>query len=240
MKQVGIIYKFTIISKYKFDGHKPFYVGQHFGLDDFDTYPGSGAIWTDFITRLKSDFPTCWRKLIKREVLYQRPCSQIALDVLEAYYIKKEQSHYSYKKGGCNVLWGTANGFGSGSPMKDPSVAAKCAKTLHEKYSGENSWMTGRKFSKETRDKISLAKIGSIGPNRGKKFSEETKQKMRLKALERFKDPRNNPMYGKRHSDETRKLMSMNHADISGENNPMKNAEVVKRNINSRKRNKRK
>lgn len=32
--------------------------------------------------------------------------------------------------------------------------------------------------------------------------------------------------------------MSMNHADISGENNPMKNAEVVKRNINSRKRNK--
>lgn len=26
---VGIIYKFTIIAKYKYDGHKPFYVGQH-------------------------------------------------------------------------------------------------------------------------------------------------------------------------------------------------------------------
>lgn len=238
MKQIGIIYKFTIVAKYKFDGHKPFYVGQHFGLDDFDTYLGSGAIWTDFITRLKLDFPTCWRKLIKREVLYQRPCSQIALDALEAHFIKKEQSHYSYQLGGCNILWGTSNEFGSGSPMKDPMIAAKCAKTLHEKYSGENSWMTSRKFSKETRDKIRIAKIGSIGPNRGKKFSEETKQKMRLKALERFKDPRNNPMYGKKHSDETRRLMSMNHADISGENNPMKNAEVVKRNINSRKRNK--
>ena len=125
MNQIGIIYKFTIITKYKFDGHKPFYVGQHFGLDDFDTYPGSGAIWTDFITRLKLDFPTCWRKLIKREVLYQRPCSQIALDVLEAHFIKKEQSHYSYKKGGCNILWGTANSFGSGSPSKDPSAVAK-------------------------------------------------------------------------------------------------------------------
>ena len=40
---IGIIYKFTILAKYKFDGHQPFYVGQHFGLDDFDTYPGSGS-----------------------------------------------------------------------------------------------------------------------------------------------------------------------------------------------------
>ena len=53
---IGIIYKFTILAKYKFDGHRPFYVGQHFGLDDFDTYPGSGAIWTHFIDRMKKDF----------------------------------------------------------------------------------------------------------------------------------------------------------------------------------------
>ena len=50
MKQVGIIYKFTIIAKYKFDGHKPFYVGQHFGLDDFDIYIGSGAIWGQILS----------------------------------------------------------------------------------------------------------------------------------------------------------------------------------------------
>ena len=30
----------------------------------------------------------------------------------------------------------------------------------------------------------------------------------------------NNPMYGKKHSEETRKKMSEHHADVSGENNP--------------------
>ena len=46
----GIIYKFTIISKYKFDGHRPFYVGQRWeskSIDKFlsrncSNYPGSG------------------------------------------------------------------------------------------------------------------------------------------------------------------------------------------------------
>lgn len=27
---IGIIYKFTIVAKYKMDGCKPFYIGQHF------------------------------------------------------------------------------------------------------------------------------------------------------------------------------------------------------------------
>ena len=62
---IGIIYKFTILAKYKFDGHRPFYVGQHFGLDDFDTYPGSGAIWTDFINRMKKRFSNLLEKVNK-------------------------------------------------------------------------------------------------------------------------------------------------------------------------------
>lgn len=74
----GIIYKFTIIAKYKFDGHKPFYVGQHwekrsvehFSSSNVCNYDGSGKIWNNFIKRLKREFPTCWRKLIKREILY--------------------------------------------------------------------------------------------------------------------------------------------------------------------------
>lgn len=45
---IGIIYKFTIVAKYKMDGHKPFYVGQHGRADDFDDYDGSGSIWGDF------------------------------------------------------------------------------------------------------------------------------------------------------------------------------------------------
>ena len=233
MKQIGIIYKFTIIAKYKFDGHKPFYVGQHFGLDDFDTYPGSGAIWTDFITRLKSDFPTCWRKLIKREVLYQRPCSQIALDKMEEYYIKKEQSHYSYKKGGCNVLWGTANGFGSGSPSKDPLVRKKISKSRKGKCIGEEHFMYGKHWDENTKKRNAQSNKGKqaghkhwnygnhwseevrnkIGNgNRGKRVwlgkhhTEETKQKL----SEHFK--------GKKWKDESRIKMS---ESVSGKGNTM-------------------
>lgn len=97
----GIIYKFTIIAKYKFDGHKPFYVGQHwekrsiehFSSSSVSNYDGSGKIWNNFIKRLKQEFPTCWRKLIKREVLYASELlNQKGLDILEEYYIKKEQS----------------------------------------------------------------------------------------------------------------------------------------------------
>lgn len=49
-------------------------------------------------------------------------------------------------------------------------------------------------------------------------LSEEAKQIISEKAKNRYKDKTNNPMYGKSHSDETKKKMS----DIKiGENNPM-------------------
>lgn len=119
---VGIIYKFTVLARYKMDGHKPFYVGQHWESKDIEfflssneyNYEGSGKIWNDFLDKLKKDYPKNWRKLVKREVLYVHRCSQKALDAMEAYYIKKEKAHYSYKLGGCNVRWG-----GNGSLMDE-------------------------------------------------------------------------------------------------------------------------
>jgi hypothetical protein len=240
MKQIGIIYKFTIIAKYKFDGHKPFYVGQHFGLDDFDTYPGSGAIWTDFITRLKLDFPTCWRKLIKREVLYQRPCSQRVLDKMEEYYIKKEESHYFYKKGGCNILWGTANNFGSGSPMKDPNVAAKCGKSV-KKWNQDNPEKRRKIEEKrlyklnnsDYKKKISVTLkgryIGNKNPNFGNFWTEEQKRKQSEKMKGRYYGE-NNPNYGNKWNDEQKrklkqKLKISNHS--VKENNPMFNKKRI-------------
>lgn len=127
---IGIIYKFTIIAKYKYDGHKPFYVGQHVGVNDFNDYWGSGKIWNNFLDRLKKDYPKCWMKLIRREVLYIHECSQKTLDKLEEYYIKKEKAHYSYKQGGCNVLWGAARKCGELNPMKDPSIAKRVSYKL--------------------------------------------------------------------------------------------------------------
>ena len=46
-------------------------------------------------------------------------------------------------------------------------------------------------------------------------------EKLRQIAKKRFGKPENCPMFGKHHSDETRKKISENHADFSGENHPM-------------------
>ena len=80
---IGIIYKFTILVKYKMNGYKPFYVGQHVDKGDFESYWGSGSIWEDFVDKLRNKYPTCWEKFIKREVLYKHECSQKALDNLK-------------------------------------------------------------------------------------------------------------------------------------------------------------
>ena len=51
--------------------------------------------------------------------------------------------------------------------------------------------------------------------HKGKKLSKEHRRKM----SENTKGE-NNPFYGKKHTEETRKKISGNHADVSGENNP--------------------
>lgn len=57
----------------------------------------------------------------------------------------------------------------------------------------------------------------SLGGN-NKTMSEETKKKISEKAVARYTDPTKNPMFGKKHSDESIKLMS---ELKSGKNNPM-------------------
>lgn len=216
---IGIIYKFTILASIKRDNSKPFYVGQHWekgGLKHFlsssvSNYPGSGTIWEELYLLLKRKFPTCWRKLIKREVLfYSENCSQKALDKMEEYYIKKEKSHYSYEVGGCNILWGTANKFGSGSPMKDPNIAAKVTKQLRGRkgarrseegklnmsISAKKSWENAKK----RRETISKA-ISSYMKNGGREHLSRVKK-------------------GRKFSEEHRRNIALNHADISGKNHP--------------------
>ena len=57
-------------------------------------------------------------------------------------------------------------------------------------------------------------------------FSSQTIKKMRNSHLGSLNSMygrfgKDNPLYGRKHSDHTRRLMSENHADFSGENNPM-------------------
>lgn len=216
----GIIYKFTIMSSLRYFGHKPFYVGQfmrdvskeQFLRNDCFVYDGSGKTWERFCKGLKRKFPTRWRKLIKREVLfYSENCSQKALDRMEEYFIKHEKSHYSYEVGGCNILWGTANGFGSGSPMKDPMIAAKVTKQLRGRR--------GAKRSEEGKRNISIAakKSWKDAEQRRKRVSKAVSEYMKNGGAEKLSNERR----GRKFSIETRIKISKNHADFTGSKHPL-------------------
>lgn len=216
----GIIYKFTIIGNLKYLNHKPFYIGQHimdiseeqFLRRDCYVYDGSGRLWVKFCKALRKKFPTCWRKLIKREVLYaSETISQRGLDILEAYFIKKEKSHYSYKLGGCNILWGTANNFGSGSPMKDPMVANKVTRQLRGRK--------GAKRSKEGKRNISIAakKSWKNAIERRKRVSIGVSLYMQNGGKERISKLKR----GVKFTEDHKRKISLNHADFSGSKHPL-------------------
>lgn len=190
---VGLIYKMTITDYCKISGNVPFYVGQHWckSEEQFlrENYPywGCGSIWQKYLKRLKKLLPKTWKEFVKREILCcVNSDNQKVLDKLEEYYIKKNKSLYSEGLGGCNVLPGTANGFGSGSPVKDPFVRKKISekakgrkfpesrkKFFHDMFSGEGNPFYGKRHTEETREKISefrkslpkKYKIGEMHPS---------------------------------------------------------------------------
>jgi group I intron endonuclease len=83
----------------------------------------------------------------------------------------------------------------------------KMSEALKGKMAGENNPMFGKHHSEETKKKISEAILGEKNHNFGKHLMEETKKKL------------SEANKGKLPSEETRKKMSENHADFSGENN---------------------
>jgi len=76
------------------------------------------------------------------------------------------------------------------------------------------------KHTKKTKKKLSLAQSKwqktHDNPFTSKKHTKETKQKMRLKAL-----GRKSPFKNKYHTKESKKKIQKNHADMSGDKNPM-------------------
>ena len=219
---LGIIYKYSILGGCKYYGHNPFYVGQHWernSLDEFLSvdvvYIGSGKNWLKFIEELRIKYPFKWRYLIKREVLYAKEgISQKALDALEQHFIKKEKAHYSYRLGGCNILWGTANEFGSGSPMKDPNIADKVTKQLLGRRGAKRSELGKKNMS------IAAKKswTGKNGEFRRKNLSQKMKEYCSRPDV---KEKRSKINKGRTFSEEHRRRISENHADFKGEKHPI-------------------
>lgn len=175
---IGIIYKFEIMSQVRFNGHKPFYIGQHWESNDVkfflsyseSNYIGSGAIWLRLVSNLRKKKPNNWRKFIKREILFQSDKISVnALNKLERFYIEKEKSTIDYNLGGCNIIIGASTEV---NPSQYDYVKEKIRRTLTGKLVGDKNPFYGHHHTEETRKKIKAKRKLQV-------ITEEAKQKMK-------------------------------------------------------------
>lgn len=219
-----IVYKFTILTNGRY------YVGQTSNYCEFNNYWGSGKIWNKCLLKLRKEYPTCWKKLIKREILYKGNCNQRTLDKLEEIYIRREKALYSENLGGCNILPGTANKFGSINPSQLKSCKEKQSNSLKKWWNEHpeeriklSERRKGVKSSKETKEKISNSLRGMFSgeknPLWGKKASEETRKKMSIAQSRR--------KHRKPHTEETKKKIAQSRRKYVGCNHPLYGSKFI-------------
>lgn len=201
-----VIYKTTNLL------NKRIYIGQHLVKNQKDLdrlYIGTGAEFLRDVKRVKDKFPNSWRKFFKREILCKvLSFDQSVADKLEEFYIRKFNS--TDPKIGYNVLTGTSKNFSSGSPMNIPEIAKKVGNTQR----GSKR----KPHSKETRELMSkIAKEIWKDEERRKNLSQKMKKTMTEERRKELSDLHK----GKTHSLETRKLISLNHADFRGFKHPL-------------------
>ena len=175
----GIIYKTTNLVNGRI------YIGQHWcDTDEFDGYLGSGVSLTNENKRYV-------RKNFKRETL--RVCdTQLQLDAWEMLYIKKFDS--ANKKIGYNILPGSANKFGSGSPMLIPEVAAKVSRSLKDIQGSSGSderihqkrqmTLDNTDYKKRISQTLKGRYAGEKNPNYGNYWTPEQKAQCRREQSE--------------------------------------------------------
>lgn len=206
MSKVGIIYKFTILVKYRLFNNRIFYIGQHWDkrsvenfLSSKSNYWGGGTIWNRYLELLKTRYPKSWRNLIKREVLFSSETISLAgLNKLEAYFIQKNKSLFVDKLGGVNIV--------SGAPLEiNPATSDIVKRKI-------SCALKGRIFSEQHIERLKLywnseRLSGEKNPNYGNHWNKEQRQKQREKMLGRY-EGENNPNYGRRWTSDKRSKMS--------------------------------
>lgn len=87
---------------------------------------------------------------------------------------------------------------------------AKEKMSQHSDNSGKNNPMSGKHQRQETKDKI-----GATNKNPDKETLDKMSKSAKLRNTKY-----GNPFLNKKHSDKSKKLISDNHANVSGKNNP--------------------
>ena len=210
----GLIYK-TIFPNGKI------YIGQ--SIKNNPNYFGSGVKCLNAIKKFGT-------KNLRKVILKSNIKSQKKLDTWEFLLIKKFNSTNPEK--GYNILTGTANNFGSGSPMLIPEIAGKVRKSLKKSFleNPELSKNISKRQKEHFKNKYNRLKLSNImkgkgagknNPNYGNNWNEEQKENMRDKMIGRY-DGENNPNYGNKWTKEQREKYSKKIKDKrKGKNNGM-------------------
>lgn len=140
-------------------------------------------------------------------IVEEYPPEEEILKLMEIYFISFYNS-FRDDGGGYNLTRGGDGLFGH-----IPTIESR--KKSRESQLGEKSWKYGKHDSEETRKKKSISSTGRISSMLGKKYSDEQKK---LWKKQRYGE--NSHFYGKPKSEKTRRLMSENHPDMNGKNNP--------------------
>lgn len=134
------------------------------------------------------------------------------LNAREIYWIAK--LHATERGIGYNICTGgqgIPGLFGELNPNYGKKFSDETRRKLSESHigiqSGENHPMYGKHHSEETKKLISDKKSGINHPNYGKHLSEETKNKISDKA--KLRTGEKNNRFGTHHSEETKKKMSL-------------------------------
>ena len=201
------------------------YIGQQ-RVEDRN-YFGSGVECTRAIKKYGKENLT-------KEILRTGIDNQETLDIWEKVFILKFKSYD--KNIGYNIIIGTSNKFGAGSPMLIKEVRDKCSasnKRRHEenpelrKEASEyfkDFWSKNPRLKKQISNTLKGRYIGEKNPNFGNNWTEEQKEEQRKRFEDREYSGSQNPNFGKRWSEEKKEAHRFKVIErFAGnpENNPM-------------------
>ena len=159
-------------------------------------YIGIGTDNRPYQKKSRSKF---WKDIVKKYPNYEVQVLKSDLNWKDACELEQILiSYYGRRDLGEGTLVNLTDG-GEGSSNLSQHIKDKISKA----NKGMTAWNKGIPMSEEAKLKLSNSKKGSIPWNKGKKRTEETRRKISESAINRYKNPENNPFYGKKHSDET-------------------------------------